>query len=415
MGTTNIEWAHYTVNPAEGCSKISPACKNCYAEHDTPVRLVEHAMGVQRGAEPADGKIRLKMWGEHNPSTGTGYRVETVGWEKQLRMLNRKAAAFRKGYESTGARHYERPRVFINSLSDTFEAFEGPVYRKQNRRFEVVANSLAVVRKRLFACIEECTELDILLLTKRPENVLGMVPSHWAENPCGATGLQQIPFCPMPIGHAGGCSLAPRNNHSITGWPSWVWVGATVENQEMADKRIPELLRIPAWVRFLSMEPLLGEVDLDSLCLTVPNSDTYSALYGWRTSYQSKGRRGECSVGVMSSKYERIHWVIVGGESGTNARPMNPDWARKIRDQCQAAGVPYFFKQWGEWGDPDSIEHTGLAVNGWHEDDGAPMCSWPGDAINGIEIPCTRPTVYKVGKKAAGRLLDGREWNEVPK
>ena len=181
MGETNIEWAHYTVNAWTGCSKISPACKNCYAEHDTPVRVAEHQLAKQLDAPIFGLKIRLPMWGGHDKRTGEGYRVETVGWEKRLRALNRKAHSNRVDHNNRALRlpagtpspfgRYERPRVFINSLSDTFESFEGPIYRKQNGRFEIVANSLDDVRRRLFAVIEECAELDILLLTKRPENV----------------------------------------------------------------------------------------------------------------------------------------------------------------------------------------------------------------------------------------------------
>ncbi len=336
MGETNIEWAHYTVNAWEGCSKVSPACKNCYAETNSPVRVAEHAMGVQtfeERLEVSDGKLRLKMWGGHDKRTGEGYRVETVGWEKQLRALNRKAARLRENardativvggqegcpIEVLRGLPYERPRVFINSLSDTFEIFEGPVYCKQNGRFEVVANSLDDVRKRLFAAIEECAELDILLLTKRPENVIRM------------------------------CGICCKTH----GFPSHVWLGTTVENQEQADKRIPELLRIPARVRFLSMEPLLGKVDLAKTYEVSPAGDGTLAY----------------PLEVHEGGYSKINWVIVGGESGKNARPMHPDWARKIRDQCVAAGLPFFFKQWS----------------------GA------------------RPKMF-------GRLLDGREWNEVPK
>ena len=332
MGKTNIEWAHYTVNAWTGCSKISPACKNCYAEHDTPVRVAEHQLAKQLDAPIFGLKIRLPMWGGHDKRTGEGYRVEAVGWEKQLRALNRRAAAFRKGYESTGAKYYERPRVFINSLSDTFEEFKGPIYRKQNGRFEVVANSLDDVRRRLFTVIEECAELDILLLTKRPQNVLGMVPLSWV----GTNDFYRT--------HGG--------------WPSHVWFGTTVENQVMADERIPELLRIPARVRFLSMEPLLGEVDL--------------------------------KMDIPIEPVTKLDWVIVGGESGKDARPMDPDWARKIRDQCIAAGVPFFFKQWGEHGPRR-------------------------EAVNMSPPYRFEERVARVGKTNAGRLLDGREWSEVPK
>ena len=144
--------------------------------------------------------------------------------------------------------------------------------------------------------------------------------------------------------------LVARFTKNATRSADHVWLGVSVENQEQADKRIPELLKVPARVCFLSCEPLLGPVNL-------------------------------------GFSLARIDWVIAGGESGPGARPMHPDWARGLRDQCQAAGVPFFFKQWG-----DVVYQTSTNGNG--------SLTW------------TQP--YRIGKKAAGRLLDGREWNEMP-
>jgi len=146
-----------------------------------------------------------------------------------------------------------------------------------------------------------------------------------------------------------------------------IWIGTSVENQECADQRLPELLMIPAKVRFLSCEPLLSAV----------------FLWPWI------GRSGKRGYGENSG----IHWVICGGESGPKARPMHPDWARSLRDQCRAAEVPFLFKQWGEFASrivnpPDKTSVT-------------------------FEFP-DKEIVTRVGKKAAGRLLDGREWNEFP-
>jgi protein gp37 len=165
------------------------------------------------------------------------------------------------------------------------------------------------------------------LLTKRPENVARFAPSLWLEN-----------------------------------WPAHIWIGTTVENQQCADERIPALLEIPAKVRFLSCEPLLGPVNLSYRCLEVA-----------------------------------ADWVICGGESGGHARPMHPDWARSLRDQCNEADVPFFFKQWGEW-----IEVPAFQNNG----DMGMMDT------EGLMRSCV---VRKVGKHVSGRLLDGREWSEFPK
>jgi protein gp37 len=146
--------------------------------------------------------------------------------------------------------------------------------------------------------------------------------------------------------------------HRLTAdWPPPnVWLGVSAERQREADERIPHLLATPAAVRFLSAEPLLGPIQLHERL----GDD-------WLASGKSGERRG-------------LDWVIVGGESGPRARPMHPQWARDLRDQCQAAGVSYFFKQWGEW-TPTNM------ISGEYE---------------------------RVGKKAAGRRLDGRTWDEMP-
>jgi protein gp37 len=136
-----------------------------------------------------------------------------------------------------------------------------------------------------------------------------------------------------------------------TDWPMNVWLGTTIENQREANRRLDGFVDIPARVRFLSCEPLLSGLNLNR----------------W---------------------ISRIHWVIAGGESGGNARPMDPDWARGLRDQCIAASVPFHFKQWGSWAPAD--EHTGKARS------------------------IGASAVVRVSKKAAGRELDGRHWDGLP-
>ena len=146
-----------------------------------------------------------------------------------------------------------------------------------------------------------------------------------------------------------------------------VWAGVSIEDQATADERIPLLLNTEASVRFISAEPLLGPVDL-----LLAAADSFSSMAG-------------------------IHWVIAGGESGPEARPMHPDWVRDIRDQCLTAGVPFFFKQYGSWG-PRSLRD-------WLEK-------------NRHWFPTPKPhgtAVWKNPVRLNGRLLDGREWNEFPK
>ena len=189
----------------------------------------------------------------------------------------------------------------------------------------------------LFKLIAETPNLTWLILTKRIGNVMGM---------CSHDGLMFD-------------QLAN------------IWLGATVVNQEEADRDIPKLLQIPAKVRFLSMEPLLGLVDL----------------------------RFEDVPGVMLSRIGTgIDWVIVGGESGAKARPMHPDWAYSLRDQCAAAGVPYFFKQWGEYAPTDKA---------FNPDKGMRLFTWGGENNNGV-------TVDRVGNKAAGNLLSNIPYQEFP-
>jgi len=168
-----------------------------------------------------------------------------------------------------------------------------------------------------------------------------------------------------------------RMRQWVEGWtqpiPENIWAGVTVCNQQEADEKIPILRSIPAAVRFLSVEPLLEQTDL---CLS-PGMQI-SAPYG------SRG----------------IHWIIVGGESGPGARPMHPDWARSVRDQCQLAEVPFLFKQWGEWlpgsqADTDALQ---IAIGGCNDG-----YRWE-----------NKTTSWKIGKNRAGHLLNGREWNELP-
>jgi protein gp37 len=151
-----------------------------------------------------------------------------------------------------------------------------------------------------------------------------------------------------------------------------VWLGTSVEDQQRADQRIPALLDTPAAVRFLSCEPLLGPVRLDEI--RAADGVHYMPLTG------------------TSEPEPRMHWVIVGGESGPGARPMHPAWARDLRDQCTDAGVPFLFKQWGAWA------YTGSTPGGT-----APPHLFEDGTV-----------VWRVGKKAAGRELDGRTWDEFP-
>lgn len=204
-------------------------------------------------------------------------------------------------------------------------------------------------RERLFELIGQTQNLDWLLLTKRPNIAASLVP-YYAGRVAGLRGVD--PALAATI-HGGLC--LPN-----------VWLGVTVEDRKHGLPRIGILRGIYAKVRFLSIEPLLedlGQIDLTG-----------------------------------------IHWVIVGGESGKRARPMKPEWARSIRDQCLAAGVPFFFKQWGEWA-PNEVAAS-------------PAAPWKpigADRYDDIKVGDDGEVMLRIGKKPAGRMLDGREWNELPK
>ncbi|MFZ3132683.1 MAG: phage Gp37/Gp68 family protein [Desulfosporosinus sp.] len=166
-------------------------------------------------------------------------------------------------------------------------------------------------------------------------------------------------------------------------WPKNAWLGVSVENQAAVDERIPLLLQTPAVVRFISAEPLLGSLNLTRI---EPNKNAFIDSLGGFVYWLGGG-----------SELAKLDWVIVGGESGPGARPVHPDWVRSLRDQCQAAGVPFFFKQWGEW----------LPTGTLAEAKGNPT---PGELF----FPGLNYCLKRVGKKKAGRELDGRTWDEKP-
>jgi protein gp37 len=188
-----------------------------------------------------------------------------------------------------------------------------------------------------------------------------------------------------------------------------IYSGTTVENQETADKRIPELLRVPG-KRFISYEPALGAVDFTEY-LTKPINPALKMLSRFYNTpdgkFDKEGKGQEFTREVIAPP--PIHAVIAGGESGPGARPSHPDWFRSVRDQCSAAGVPFFFKQWGEWGQPPPSMKLG------------DICMSPDGHFDTVEkgYVCLDNEsegewLRRVGKKKAGRILDGRTHDELP-
>lgn len=227
-------------------------------------------------------------------------------------------------------------RIFVGSMTDLFH---------EDVREEWL--------DRIFAVMERCPQHIFMLLTKRPERMAAYL-EEW---------------------------------HPLSG----VWLGTTIWDQDSADRAVPLLLSTPAAKRFVSVEPMLGPVNLGFT--RGPRNEDYN------------GYNGDGPIDyVITSRADDLHWVICGGETGPGARPMHPDWPRSLRDQCQAAEVPFFFKQWGEWvglkspndgtWPTDSGSCIRLTPDGLRADDGYPM--------------------QRVGKKFAGREMDGQEWSEVP-
>jgi protein gp37 len=271
-------------------------------------------------------------------------------------------------------------RVFVCSMGDLFHPRVGWNYLDK-----------------IFAVMAVCQTQTFLVLTKRPRAMRQYIKSLsseiWRElwprtlQDMGVYDPRQDQLMP------------PRGaRRSLPPFPSWplpnVWFGVSVEDQRTADERIPTLLQTPAAVRFVSCEPLLGPTNL-APHLEPSEWDLCPAHDYGDPGYPPK-ECPDCHIGPS------LDWVIVGGETGPNARPMHPDWARSLRDQCQEAGVPFFFKQQGEWAFAGAKAPFVLSPSGelWQTNPTEDAKGW---------WPCAR-----VGKKAAGRLLDGREWNQWP-
>ena len=285
-----------------------------------------------------DKRLHVVQWGPGKPRK----RTSPANWRQPLKW-NREApdSEFmgRKGFWP----------VFVNSASDVFDNEVDPQWRAD-----------------LFALIRATPNLTWLLLTKRIGNAAKMLDE-----------------------------VADKDPATLFDWPlPNVWIGATVVNQEEADRDIPKLLAVPAAKRFLSIEPMLGPVDLTKVMRHEPDAGrdgdggwTFvdDVLTGWRSN----------KSGGSANKRNAVDWVIAGGESGPQSRPAHPDWFKSIRDQCKATGVPFLFKQWGEW---------------------APLDHFPSETQEDYELRgIAEDGVVRAGTKAAGNHLDGRQHIEFPK
>ena len=354
---SHIEWTDATWNPITGCSVVSPGCANCYAMKLAGTRLKHHpsreGLTIDTKAGPVwNGQVRLnEQW-----------------LDQPLR--------------------WRRPRmIFVCAHGDLFH--------------ESVPDEWI---DRVFAVMALSPQHTFQVLTKRSSRMRAYMSAARAH-PVALAALevaleQHVLNSNSTVGK--GCIIQGDIAH-LQQWPLRnVWLGISAEDQRRADERIPDLLETPAAVRFLSIEPLLGPIDFYK---------TSAAMPGW-PSHQHPWRNGPILQG--------IHWVIVGGESGDRARPMHPDWARLLRDQCARARVPLFFKQWGNWAPGECANkaptRTERVATLWSDID-EPV-KWNYGTLTprqSEEVHCDEePDVYWLGKKSAGRWLDGVEHNAMP-
>ncbi len=326
--STKIDWCDETLNPFVGCSE---GCPWCYA-----AKLHNRRHEAWKGGR----------W----PSAPKQYHFPF------------NVVQFHADRLKTPMKWLKPKRIFLNSMTDIFDP-------KVNR----------ADMDRTMAMVALCRQHTFLILTKQARAM-----REYLANP----GVAERVACEMCFLMSG---IRPPTvpQHLRAPWPlPNLQVGVSVTNQDDADERIPELLQSPAFLRFVSVEPLVGPVDLSKWldCTGMP----------------------DCNV----CDGQRLHWVICGGMTGKDAVAMYPAWVRSLRDQCVSAGVPFFFKGWGEWCPGEN--YSGRApFRNWKEFRQGETVPHP-VSIFGDEASKGHQMVVRIGKKKAGWLLDGREWREYP-
>lgn len=357
---TAIEWTDATWNPITGCSVVSPGCTNCYAMRLAGTRLRNHATRVGLTRETKAGPV----------------------WTGDVRFNDRAL---------TEPLRWTKPRmIFVCAHGDLFH--ENVPDEWIDRVFAVMAlcpqHTFQVLTKRSARMRAYLTDQD---LNNRISAALGnLLDGEWIWK----EGKRFRPIIDRMISAFLGQDTDDEGDIVYYDDPMPlpnVWLGVSAEDQTRYDERKDDLRATPAAVRWWSMEPLLGRIVTDYLA----------------------------------------DWIVVGGESGPRARPMHPQWARDIRDQCDAAGVPFFFKQWGEWApapwklirepaesDDDykarsEAEAATHAVALWGQLNALSHAPWSIERV--LPAPKEQQGIRLAGKKAAGRLLDGREHNGMPR
>jgi protein gp37 len=391
-GKTKIEWTEQTWNPIVGCSIVSPGCTNCYA-----MKMAHRIQAMSDGTHGA--VVGARGVGLSRYEGTTKVVNDNTVWTGKLHLASE--------HVLTAPLRRKKPTTyFVNSMGDLFH---------EDCPDEWI--------DKVFAVMALCPQHTFQVLTKRAERMLAYLtlPYHPGQF---QTVLDDGRVIDTPAAHirvhSAMCDLLPKApasalNRAATWqdkkWPdgdgfirSWplpnVWLGVSAEDQKRADERIPHLLATPAAVRFVSAEPLLGALDLFNMDEGVLRGLGVIKSGGVTASTPHEPAEG------FDDSYPGLDWVIVGGESGPNARPMHPDWARSLRDQCAAAGVPFFFKQWGEWAHPEASSMGMTNTAEWMR--------FPRVEPSHVHVFDGGANMGRIGKKAAGRLLDGEEHNGYP-
>ena len=360
---SHIEWTDATWNIITGCTLVSEGCRHCYAAKLAATRLANPPS--RKGLARQNAKGEYKFTGE--------VRFNEQWLDQPLR--------------------WKRPRkIFVCAHGDLFHEGVSDDWLDQ-----------------VFAVMALCPQHVFQVLTKRPERMR----AYFAGGALNRVWNAAVALdCQHHVANDEvGSFLLPADPKNPT-WPlPNVWLGTSVEDQERADERIPVLLDTPAAVRWISAEPLLGPVDLQSIKIACPNDP--ADCCGGQAYDDVLNRTTTCRAceGPEVWNGPRLDWVVVGGESGAGARPMHPDWARSLRDQCKDAGVPFLFKQWG------SNEPGELLDDGRDE----PWRRWASGEENWALSEYGKPKdslakwkFSNVGKARAGRMLDGVEHNGYP-
>lgn len=365
---TKIEWTDATWNPITGCTLVSEGCRHCYAAQLAATRLKHHWS--------RQGLARVNAVGEAKFTGEVRFNREWL----------------------TQPLKWARPRtIFVCAHGDLFHESVPDAWIDE-----------------VFAVMALCPQHTFQVLTKRPERMLayltrGGEDGNVVRNHLAWVAVPKVmdQWHPAWIGEG---PAGPHRSRAIASFTTWplpnVWLGVSVEDQAAADARLRHLVVTPAAVRFASVEPLLGPIDLNPWLYIVTVDEDEVLLQPevpgeplLELPYNDPATTPDDEISTY-----RLDWVIVGGESGAGARPMHPGWARSVRDQCADADVPFFFKQWGE--------HLPLPE---YDASGAFRIVDDVDVPSAVRREAGFDQVYhRIGKRAAGRHLDGQLHDGMP-